>query len=373
MIPTRKQSFDISEKCEAFYRTEIFFQGYQIEMYDYRLATYNDFKDNNAFELRGLTYVFNIFTNQWDTFPGLQKFFNVDQCQDWLYNDLKNKKISIVQDKLDGSMIHPIRLPDGRIFLKSKMSLESPQAVEANKIYSESKNLQEFISFCFDSNLEPIFEYTSYNNQIVLQYDKPELSLIQIRDRTNGAYFNLNLFKKYNINIATKKDNLELYSLETLLELKTTETEIEGWVITFEDGQKAKIKTDWYLKRHGLITELREDSIIELTLNGEIDDVISISTGQKREFIEKISKITSEKFNHLVNEYKELRRKFFQDFKEDKKEFAKKYSKEKLFPFVMKELNSSFRDIEQIAEKRVKEVILKDTYRLFDAKKWIEE
>ena len=75
----------------------------------------------------------------------------------------------------------------------------------------------------------------------------------------------------------------------------------------------------------------------------------------------------------MVVEFKELRRKYFQDFNEDRKAFAMKYSKtHELFGIVMKTLNTPFTEIEKVAEVTVKEYILKQCKSLNDAKKYIE-
>jgi len=154
--------------------------------------------------------------------------------------------------------------------------------------------------------------------------------------------------------------------LDFLLKNKeTSQDPIEGWVITFEDGQMAKIKTDKYMQLHGLIgpDAFRENLLVKTILDGNIDDVISaLVPGAKRDRIVSLEEIVTKHFNHQVVEFKELRRKYFQDFDENRKEFALTFSPKGstphiMFGSVMKTLNTSFRDVEATAEKAVKDYI----------------
>jgi len=79
-LPTREEALQITENSEAFYVTERIIEGQKVEMYDYRLASLSDFVDNDAFELRGLTFVYDEDSNEWDRNILLNKFFNINQC-----------------------------------------------------------------------------------------------------------------------------------------------------------------------------------------------------------------------------------------------------------------------------------------------------
>jgi len=372
---TRDMCRDIVKKTDSFFVTETVINGYKVEMYSYRLVKYEDFKNNNAFELRGLTFVYNDKTMEWERNILLNKFFNINENEDYMLNKVKDKKIIRVQEKYDGSILSFIKFPDGSIRAKSKMSFESTQAVLAQEIYDNDKNLREFISYCFNNNLVPVFELIGYKNTVVLNYDvSSELVLLQVRD-SNGNYVNLdsNDIKKYEIK--TSNYFQKMYTLEELLELKKTEENIEGWVVTFEDGQMAKIKTDWYIAKHGLISEIREDNIIKLILNEEIDDILSEldSKSEKYKEVIRIQEKIDKNFNELVIEFKELRRKYFQDSNENRKEFAINNKNNILFSYVIKTLNTSFRDVEKTAEEGVKQYILKQCNGLNNSKSYLEK
>jgi hypothetical protein len=63
---TREECQNIVNNSEAFYCTETTVDGFKVELYDYRLAGLTDFTENNAFELRGLCFVYDELTLTWE-------------------------------------------------------------------------------------------------------------------------------------------------------------------------------------------------------------------------------------------------------------------------------------------------------------------
>jgi len=189
-LPTKEECDDIVENSEAFYKADREVEGYKVAMYDYRLASISDFTNNNAFELRGITFIYNPETKIWERNLLMNKFFNIGETEGWLIEDVKDKKIIRIQNKEDGSIITPIRLPNGVIRMKSKMSFESDQAQLAQECFMEgSHSFRKFITNCLNNNVVPAMELVGYKNQIVLNYDvDKELVLLQIR-REDGTYF----------------------------------------------------------------------------------------------------------------------------------------------------------------------------------------
>lgn len=146
--------------------------------------------------------------------------------------------------------------------------------------------------------------------------------------------------------------------------------EEEGFVITFEDGQIAKIKHENYFIMHHLTTDnvTRENLLLELVINDKLDDALSVVQGEKKKYLEEMSEKIQHFFNHKVVEYKELRGLYYNKYNENRKEFAMKYNKHELFNAVMKTLDTSFRDIEETAKKAVGEFILKKYNTLTEAR-----
>lgn len=372
-LPTREECKEIVKNSEAFYCVNTNVQGFEVEVYNYRLSSLDNFKEHNAFELRGLCFVKHP-AGTWERNILLNKFFNINENQDWEINNLKNYKIIRVQEKLDGSVIGFVKLPNGNIVAKSKMSFDNEQAKMAQEIYDKSENLRNFINDCFEDGITPIFELISPFNQVVINYSTTELRLLQMRYEKTGEYIGNSLMNSYikEYNIKGSK-NEKLYTFDELLEIQETEQNIEGFVVTLENGKMFKIKTKWYFDLHSTVTDnVVEHKLIPLILNDEIDDILSILNGEKKDFVENIVEIVQHKFNHLVIEYKKLRGSYYNKFNENKKEFALKYKNHELFGYVCKNLNTSFRDIEEIAEKSVKEFILKKTRTLTDAREFIK-
>ncbi len=77
-LPTRERCQEIVKNSEAFYCMEKVVEGQKVELYDYRLVSISDFVDNDAFELRGLTFV-QTDNGTWERNILLNKFFNVNQ------------------------------------------------------------------------------------------------------------------------------------------------------------------------------------------------------------------------------------------------------------------------------------------------------
>jgi T4 RnlA family RNA ligase len=373
-IPTREECQAIVNGSDAFFCTETEVNGFKVEMYNYRLASLSDFVDNNAFELRGLTFVLN--DGVWERNLLLNKFFNVGQTDGWMFEDLKDKTILKIQDKADGSVISFVTFPDGTVRAKSKMSFISDQAVLAQKIYDDNLLIRDFISELPHGTVA-IFELCSPNNQIVLEYNFDDLILLHVRDAF-GRY----VTDQYHIYVADVEEfRIDEFTLESLIKLKETEEDIEGWVVTFSDGQMAKIKVDWYLQLHGLIgpDAFRENLLIKTILDSNIDDVISyLAEGVKKDrIIELDNKVTAE-YNRLVLELIELRDLFFGPYNEVKKDFAIAHSKDEMFGMVMKSLKlgcnqEDVNDIEEFAQDLVKEYLLKKTNALNKAQEWIEK
>lgn len=373
-LPSMEECLELVENSEVFYMSERIVEGQKVRMMDYRLAGINDFfqGESNWTELRGLTFV-QLDDGTWERNILMNKFFNIGQCPGWNVEDVKDKKITRIQNKEDGSIVSFVRFSNGVTRAKSKMSFESEQAENSQQLYNINDNIKNLVHWSFDNNITLIWELCGPDNQIVLEYDFNKLVLLQARYNSTGEYINLTEINTGSCHLVQEFT----FSLEELLEMKeTSQEDIEGWVVTFEDSQMAKIKTNKYLLLHGLIgpDAFRENILIKTILDGNIDDLISsLVPGVKRDRILDLTEKVDTHFNHLVVEFKELRRKYFQDFQEIRKDFAIKHSRDRLFSYVMKTLNTSFRDVEKTAESSVKEYILRECNSLGKAKSYLEK
>lgn len=379
-LKTKEEYDNIVASSEAFYRNDRVIEGQNVAIYDYRLASLTDFTDNEAFEMRGLTFVQNT-DGTWTRHILMNKFFNVNQTIGWMYDDVKDKEIVGLANKEDGSIISFVKFENGKILAKSKTSFDSEQAEMSNEVYNEREDLRKFIDYTIENDLTAIFELVSPHNQVVLEYRHTDLVLLQVRDNMTGEYLTngelAGLTVSINVNIAEQFPP-SMWNLDDLLVRKELDdSDIEGWIVTFEDGQMAKIKTDKYLQLHHLIgpDAFRENLLIKTILDNNIDDVIAqIVDGEKKRKVIDMSEVVQHHFNHLVVEYKRLRGEYFNKYGENRKEFALKYSRtHELFGAVMKGLNKGdFKVVEKLAEDAVKEHMLKRANGLNDAKEYLK-
>jgi RNA ligase len=141
-IPSYEFCKDICEKTnnDVFYESKFIIDGYDISIFNYRIATYQDFLEYQAFELRGLTFVFNKDGSFFKRFLLMEKFFNLNENESTSIDLVKNKKIKSVFFKEDGSIINFIQLPNGRILAKSKWHEHARRWYFGRRLFSCAQN-----------------------------------------------------------------------------------------------------------------------------------------------------------------------------------------------------------------------------------------
>lgn len=358
-LPDYNECLEICQKSDGiFYESKSNIDGYNISIFNYRLTTYNDFITYGAFELRGLTFVFNTDGSVYKRFLLMEKFFNINENESTLFDVVKNKKVNSVYLKEDGSIISFIELPNGKIAAKSKMSFESEQAIMAQKLFESNGNINKFVKDCISKDLSPIFEYVGPMNRVVVKYNNSDLILLRLRDNKTGEYLSID---GYDIS----KPMSFKFTLSDLMSLKSSLESIEGWIVEFVDGQKVKIKTDWYHSLHRILTDYsnREDYLIDMILNEKIDDVLSVLDygSESRLFVEGVLDTTNRKFLEISNEIDKV----LSTYDGDKKLFALEYKDHKLFGLMTQVI------IGKDKMDLIKEFILKKSYRLFGAREWL--
>jgi T4 RnlA family RNA ligase len=359
----------------AFYEAKLVVDGYRVSVFNYRLAGNADFRDNDAYEMRGLTYVFD-HDGTYKSYRLLHKFFNLNQVEESQYSVVKDRKVKSVYSKEDGSVGSFIRLPNGRVFAKSKMSFESDQAMGILSIYESNEEIKSFVDWSLDNDLVAVFEYVAPHNRIVLRYTEEELILLRLRDNKTGEYLNLDDYKERigSIRTAVKYD----YTLDELVEMSMSVEDMEGWVVDL-DGLFVKMKTKWYFDRHGLLTEdlYRENRLIAYILDEQIDDVLAQIPEDEKESHARIERlivaVTKEVDRRVVSvmaDY-DVYLTMSDGFDWDKsvreglmrKRYAQLHKKSENFGAVMSMVQG--KDVYDI----VKDKLAKETYRLENARK----
>ena len=286
---TKEQCDQIVAANPAFYRIDTVVDGVNVFIYNYRLASITDFKDAlrdssnlQAFELRGITFV-EQSDGSFERFLALSKFFNYGETTGWMPEHLDPSELISIHEKLDGSMIHFVRI-NNRWHAKTKQSFVSVQAQAAQVILDSHEGLQGFLDSCYNDgvyHVYPIFEYTAPDNQIVLYYSKQELRLIQIRDQ-KGKYLSCNtssILNEFNVDSSRVLNSFRLTSgdVKRLIHHQRTNVTEEGYVANI-GGKLVKFKTDWYFLQHRAKDMLGRSSktLLELVLANGFDDAIAM-------------------------------------------------------------------------------------------------
>lgn len=376
-IPSYQEAVEICSKSDSvFYETKTNVDGFPVSIFNYRLAQYSDFNlplenkpEVKAFEMRGLTFVFNKDGSLYKRFVLLEKFFNLNQVENSMYSVVRNYKIKFISNKEDGSIASFIQLPNGKIIGRSKMGFDNSQANGISRVYKTNKHIKSFVDWCLSNDIIAVFEYVSPQNRIVLRYSKEELILLRLRDNKTGNHIDIreHLDKISSIKIANFEDD---YTLDDLIEKSKTEAEREGWIVQFDNDHMVKIKTDWYRNLHSVYTNdlYHEDKLIKLIIDEKIDDIICELKEDDHlrtrvdEIVSIIKKCIREKIDRiqdLYNVYKKLN---------SIKEFAINYYNNEDFSDTMKYIRNSEISLEDLA----KDWILKKTNRLEKAREFIE-
>lgn len=222
-------------------------------------------------ETRGTT--FHKETGEIVSLP-FEKFFNVGE-KEWTQPatvawDMQYTWTSYVAEKRDGSMITGVVVND-KVRVKTKKSFYSDVAIEAQAHLPHAE--EKFIKWCARYDLCPIFEFTSPNNKVVIDYgQEPGYTLLAIRSMNDGSYARRDLVESlantWNIPVVPTAD----ITFEQMQKAVETTEGIEGWVIYAPNG-RYKIKTKWYCDRHRLI-DIRERDIARFVVEEILDDMI---------------------------------------------------------------------------------------------------
>jgi RNA ligase len=324
----RKNFIELTKVSESFVHKLEKAYDLEFDIFFYRFATFSDFKNNehlSSLEARGIAFLGE------KAFPAFHKFFNWKENP---YTDfpIEDNEVLVVQEKIDGSLIHPV-VVDDHLFVKSKTSFLSEHAKVGKKLLERDDRKKSLVFDLYKDGFVPLFEFVGPQNQVVVKYDQDDLVLLAARNIHNGKYLTLEevekIAKEYKVKFA-KWTEMPFYRLRDILE---NQTGIEGFV-AFVNNNFVKFKTKWYLNLHSFISEIREDVIFNAFLDDKIDDILINIDGEKRKIVEGIV----ERVKHVVNEKVKRALELFSEYKElgfDRKNFALKYRNEDLFPAVI--------------------------------------
>lgn len=228
-----------------------------------------------------------------------------------------------ITTKLDGSLMCMWNYAD-----KWHCSTSGSPAAEGN-VYGCDFNFSELFWKTFakaefvlpdDPDLCFMFELTAPQNRIVVVYDKPQLTLIGVRNRKTGEEFLPDSFPQYNPVKTFKFNGIE----NIIASLKDVSPVVmEGYVVSSDSRdeyggyKRIKVKSAQYVALHNLRDSWSPRRVVEIVRAGEISEIVAYF----KEYAEQLNetKIKYESFVYqlesVYNECKHI---------ENQKEFALK-------------------------------------------------
>jgi len=224
-------------------------------LFDYSQELSGKF-DWDVISLNARGIVFNKVTGELVARP-FSKFFNYEQ----LYGEA-GQKLPIefrpntsgpfrALDKLDGSMGIVYWYEDAW-HVNTRGSFASDQSIWATAWLNNNIKTDNM-----DGTLTYIFEIIYPENRIVVDYGKKEaLVLLGVIDKKTGIELDYTDMK--NIAEIIGCELTEMYEFEKFEDIFTAREKLtaneEGWVVTFDNGYKCKIKGEEYLKVHRILS-----------------------------------------------------------------------------------------------------------------------
>jgi RNA ligase len=194
------------------------------------------------------------------------KFFNVNEKEETQTHMLDMARAHVVMDKLDGSMIRPVRM-HGMVRLATKMGV-TDIAMEAEKLLDPGQ--YDWLDDMMVDGFTPIFEYVAPTNKIVVEYAEAKLILTAVRETVSGEYRSL---RQWDAPFELVRTDASIFDFNAYLTYARDQQGREGDIIRFADGHMVKVKNDWYVQIHKTKDIVAVDrNIVELVLNETIDD-----------------------------------------------------------------------------------------------------
>lgn len=319
LIPTFEDAINlVNTNPELYRKTEKSLDGGLIlHTFDYVNGADKKNIIGLGLEMRGISFVENQSTKSFKRYLSLRKFYNLNERSDTSIENLKNKTITNITVKEDGSLISFIALTNGNVMAKTRNGMNSVSTHLSNEFIKRNK-LSKSIYNMIEKGYLPFFEITGLENIVVILYPETRLSLLQVR-KDNGFYLNRNEIKALCIEVGFPLEYLvpevPAKSLEELASDAKTAINTEGWVVMFNQKEMVKIKTDWYLeeKRKLYSDNVKWVDLLIAILNDKIDDDdLAELPSYRVSFIKSMQAKISILFENYVDE-------FIKDFAEVKK------------------------------------------------------
>lgn len=299
----------LCEEREAFYYADQERFGEKFRIFNYRLSSYTDFCQPDARECRGIMY--EIEGEAHDANPirlaaiPMAKFFNL--YENPFTMDLDLDDVMWIEEKADGSLISSyISSTTGRLCLKSKGSLASDQAIEAEEWLGRKENVDLNVSIyeITAAGYTVNMEWIGPTNRIVLNYPKSKLRILNVRAHQHGASVSKQTYGQYPDILDHWVEQVDFHNRPAdFIRSIPDMVDIEGFVIHFRN-EVAKAKTTWYLALHKTKDNVNSPRrLFEAVIEETTDDMKTLFHDDPTalKLIADMEKFVQEKFNHMVD------------------------------------------------------------------------
>jgi T4 RnlA family RNA ligase len=321
----------------------------KIHSFGYLYCNESDFEENyeEKKEMRGLTFV-EMPDGEVKRFLSLHKFFNFNIYDTDLIKKYEDIGIKNITPKMDGSLIIPYSINNSfwydDVRFKTKMGIDNDitklmyNSVGENRM-KEIKNFVTQIYNEFNYKYQPLFEFISPDNKIVVMYEESDLKLIQIRNNETGDFIDTNsidfgkiqyLINRNNIDSVYESTSSINISFEDLIYRLSNlyKDNFEGFVVEFNNGQFYKFKTDWYIKHHRIKSSFNnelsfKDNVLKMIIMKEDDDFLTsldLNLESERiisDMVKKTKKHFKEVKNKIVKDTKEIILRYYRYYTDD--------------------------------------------------------
>nr|YP_007236062.1 RNA ligase and tail fiber protein attachment catalyst [Yersinia phage phiR1-RT]CCI88803.1 RNA ligase, phage-associated \ len=279
-----------------FHRDTLMASGETARIFSYHYASYSEWLEPSALECRGIMFALENGEPTRIMARPMEKFFNVNECPFTMNLDFS--KATHVMTKEDGSLVSSFIDKRGYLYMKSKASISSPQAIESMQVLSLVKNealmyrVLELAHDGFTCN----FEYVAPHNRIVLPYDKAALILLNVRHNNSGDYVPYDELLRDPVLSKVLVQNFVVDFKEDWIDEIRALDKIEGFVIDL-GNQRVKLKTKWYTALHHTKNSINSSKdLFNVVVSGASDDIKGMFDGD----VEAIKKIKSFENAYLI-------------------------------------------------------------------------
>ena len=191
---------------------------------------------------------------------GFKKFFNFgeanDVCPDFVEKDLKDN-VALVIEKIDGSCLI-VSSFEGELIVRTRGTFDAYEHEKTREDLAllKARYPRVFDVKCLEPNVSYIYEWTTRNNRIVVDYgEAPDIKLIGVIDHWSYSYVPQVCLPEIalgELHVRTAAYH-RVRSFDELNKKLADMEQAEGYCVYFNNGQDIKkVKCSWYLERHRL-------------------------------------------------------------------------------------------------------------------------